>query len=355
MRQDQDGFGKDEKKERFSGAVRIFEALSAVDSELLERSEKPKKVIPVYRYTKGLAVACCFLVIGGAALLMGKVILTPAGSSMSQDVESMREMTAGAGDTAAEDAVESVMDEVASVTQTDGKEEEAGEQDNAGLDSGEKVVEAAESLQGTRTESVKESAGNIDCNAGNIDHNTDTTDYCDTDDIHFTFSGIEEARAMDTVGDYIPSRIPEGYLYESAYGLKDYGMTDKSWNTVSILWSKGSDTIELVITEYPEEAAQSMPLADISRPETYDVNRYEIPYADTVPGEYAEIFEDPVFAESDFSLEIVKARMKPVEASEDTDIPRGNFSVLYDSGVLVRFSGCGDAVSIWEMFQSIGK
>ena len=59
-------------------------------------------------------------------------------------------------------------------------------------------------------------------------------------------------------------------------------------------------------------------------------------------------------AVKDFNLEIVKSRMKSYDDQGDTDTPRGNFSVLYEGGVLIRFSGRGTAEEIWEMFSSMG-
>lgn len=38
----------------------------------------------------------------------------------------------------------------------------------------------------------------------------------------------------------------------------------------------------------------------------------------------------------------------------DTDTPRGDFSILFSDGILVRFSGEGTAEQIWEMFSSMG-
>ncbi len=168
---------------------------------------------------------------------------------------------------------------------------------------------------------------------------------------------MQEARAMERIGGYVPDKVPAGYTLESARG----SAPANSYPEMSLYWSRGMDYISLHITEY--YAAASMPkeisdrfqkrMVDPAKPETYDVTLYEIPYAETVPMEYYEVFHTPVFRESDFSLELVKARMKSVPDAGDTDTPRGNFAVLYDSGILVEFSGCGSAEDIWEMFSSI--
>lgn len=94
---------------------------------------------------------------------------------------------------------------------------------------------------------------------------------------------------------------------------------------------------------------------DIARAETYDVRLYEIPYGETVPEEYREVFQDPVFAMEDLSLEVIRSRVVSYQDRGDTATPRGNFRVLYPEGVLVRFNGRGTPEEIWEMFCSMGE
>ncbi len=104
-----------------------------------------------------------------------------------------------------------------------------------------------------------------------------------------------------------------------------------------------------------EEADPVPATVDIARAEIYDVRLYEIPYGETVPEEYREVFQDPVFAVEDLSLEVIESRMASYNDSGDTDTPRGNFRVLYPDGVLVRFNGRGTPEEIWEMFCSMGE
>ena len=47
------------KQDKYAGAVRIFQALSSVDEELLERSNPSRKILPYWRYTKVMAACAC--------------------------------------------------------------------------------------------------------------------------------------------------------------------------------------------------------------------------------------------------------------------------------------------------------
>jgi hypothetical protein len=113
------------------------------------------------------------------------------------------------------------------------------------------------------------------------------------------------------------------------------------------------DSIMLYVGMYEENAENESRIVDIAKEETYNVHLYEIPYASSVPDEIRLMFNSPIFREEDMSLEVVRARMKSVSDAGDTDTPRGDFSVLYDEGILVAFDGRGSAEEIWNMYLSI--
>ena len=155
-----------------------------------------------------------------------------------------------------------------------------------------------------------------------------------------------EARGTEVLGSYVPTVLPKGYGFESASRN-----LDRQEENLTLCWSRGMDSILLGI-EKPDSAPDTV---DIARAETYDVRLYEIPYGETVPEEYREIFQDPVFAIEDLSLEIIRSRVASYQDRGDTATPRGNFRVLYPDGVLVRFNGRGTPEEIWEMFCSMGE
>ena len=179
----------------------------------------------------------------------------------------------------------------------------------------------------------------------------------------------EEAGQIEPLSDYIPVSLPAGYAFVSAsYGTlampEDFaGQTGASGakeeacegpGRLTLLWSKGEDDILLSIQE-TDSTAETGGTVDVEKPETYDARLYELPYGDTVPEEYREAFMDPVFAKDDFSLEIVRSRVISYPGDGgDTDTPGGWFSVLYD-GVLVYFNGRGTPEEIWEMFASMPR
>ncbi len=156
----------------------------------------------------------------------------------------------------------------------------------------------------------------------------------------------QEARSLEGLGIYVPDTLPEGYGFHRAYTNLDLEREN-----LTVCWSRGTDYI-LLHLEVTEGAAETV---ETEKPETYDQRLYKVPYGETVPEEYRQVFMDPLFALDDLTLEIIESRMTVYEDAGDTDTPRGGFRVLYPEGVVVSFRGCGTAEEIQEMFCSMGE
>ncbi len=140
---------------------------------------------------------------------------------------------------------------------------------------------------------------------------------------------LEEAYAEE-LGAYLPTQIPQGFSCESAW--RELG---QDRNYLSVCWTGYYTYIDVTVslTEEPVE------VTDVNEPERYDERLYSIPLCDSVPPEYREEFDDPVFRYEDLTPEVIEARMRYI--GEDAgDLPgyRGNFSVLYGEDTLVRYS-----------------
>uniref|UniRef100_UPI00405656EA hypothetical protein n=1 Tax=Acetatifactor sp. TaxID=1872090 RepID=UPI00405656EA len=318
-------------KMKRDGAMRLFEALSSADEELLERSEGKKKVFSFWKYSKVMAACVCLVVLGTATYATTRVV-NESGSSADCAAPMENMQMPKEADAAAEDDV--VADGV------------AADEDWAAVEEAE-----AENRMEESSEFIKEIVS-----AENAEEELYDYSMQGTDGVIMDWGPIENAperldekalRAEEIFGDYLPTELPTGYIFTDGNRFSDEGAT----TGISVTWSKGLDYITVDVREYTAE--DSYRVADISKPETYNVHLYEIPYASSVPDEMWMIFNNPIFRESDFDLEIIEARMKRVEDAGDTDTPRGHFTVLYDSGVLVSFSGKGSVEEIWNLFQSI--
>lgn len=342
-------------------AMRLMEALSGVDGELLERSEGVRTVIPFWRYGKQLAACFALVVMGACAIGVYSVTgnnknATGNAYSLAPQAMDKNMSMAGAGD--GTDADMAPKEDYQQAAESFEKEPTM-ENGKAALE--EQFMDASNSTQGqlNRQDDLQmpqtESVTNAPQDNKHILADSEKLESSPVD--ARAKITLQAAKEMERIGGYVPEKLPAGYQFESARGSSPAN----SYLDMSLCWCKGMDDIRLHITEF--YAVASMPkdvyetfqkrIADPAKPETYDVSLYEIPYADTVPREYYEVFEHPVFKESDFSLEMVEARMKSIPDAGDTDTPRGNFAVLYDSGILVEFSGRGSAEDIWEMFESI--
>ena len=96
------------KQDEYNGAIRLFEALSSVDEELLERSSVSRKVIPFWRTSKVLAVCACFILMGVVTWYGSRIFLTKGSVDCAATESSMNTSAEDGGyreDAMVEDAV----------------------------------------------------------------------------------------------------------------------------------------------------------------------------------------------------------------------------------------------------------
>lgn len=318
------------QEKKMDGAMRIFAALSGVDEELLANSEaeravnltaqRSNKIKYMTRFRHGGAVlvaAVCVLAVGiGVWRMNGPMFVTKENASGTNYVTVM-----------------------------DSKESYSGvaEEPAAGHESAAAMPEATIEEEKIADREPVETDNGIGTEINDLKEKLEQEKLVGQD-IRIEITEAE-ARQMTVLGEYVPTVLPAGYSWEEG---RTYAESEEE--AIYLTWTRGLDSISLTISK---AVAAEIQLSDVAATETYDVQLYEIPYAETVPKEYRKTFDNPVFAEKDFSLEIVEARMKSVADAGDTDTPRGNFAVLFEDGVLVYFNGRGTAQEIWEMFQSM--
>ena len=301
-------------EEKRQGAIRIFEALSGVDQELLERSEaENKKGTAVFSFARGskiLAAALCFVVLGAGALTGRRLLLSGGASSRSS--QSVQEMSAfdaadaqGGQDNGEQSAMAQDSPEGETAMAQDSPEGEAA------MAQGSITEEAVE------REAAQEEADSEAVQDSQIDYSSKSSSAQELSE--------EQARQTAVLGAYVPTILPEGYVFDRANIT-----SDETGETLFIMWINGMDEISLGLSL---QDAENLLFVDVENPETFD---------------------NPVFKSSDLSEELISSRMKIYEDAGDTSTPRGSFAVYYEEdGVLVSFTGRGDAESIWKMFASI--
>ncbi len=313
------------EQKKLEGAMRIFEALSGVDEQLLERCQgkdipsQNKKPQGLWYYGKVMAACFCLVIIGSALWAGGNLLFSSTGMSKDTAVESEQNKS----------DLEGVVWEAAC--------EEAEVEEPA----------AAQTVKGEQKAGKTEMSTNEQIQDTSIAIDSIVQQEACLPDTRQSIT-LEEAKETPVFGVYIPSVLPEGYVFESAYKME--GADTEECTQITVVWCNGMDSIQWCVSKVD---INEFTLAVVSKPETYDVHLYEIPYAESVPQEYRGQFDNPIFAVNDFSETIVEARMKTVADSGDTDTPRGSFAVLYEEGILVEFNGRGDAKSIYSMFEVI--
>jgi hypothetical protein len=159
---------------------------------------------------------------------------------------------------------------------------------------------------------------------------------------------LSEAQSDPEFGDCVPGEIPAGFSWQSALRF-----TNQQSDGLRLTYSKGMNELAWTVTRATAEDMTR--IADIDRPETYDLSLYPIPRANSVPEDLREIVENPVFRKDELSLGVVQSRTYTVEDAGDVSGPRVNFSVLWgDKIIQLRAKGLA-AEDVLSVLTSIEK
>lgn len=342
-------------------AERLFGALAGVDEELLARSEEKaqsRKVIPLWRYGKAAAACLCMAVLGVACLALSQAGILGGSSKDMASTENTAYSILGyeveepaEADTNGESYAEAVVSEEASWGEATSMTDEYM-QDREDEKKAEAASESEERENGVNQESVKNNSGETDSGSGKemvMDVGPAMPENVELD------LTMEDAENTEVLADYIP-QVPQGYVLDNVTrSFTKNSIGEKEYYELYILWRKGMDNISISITQLDTKTEELYreQLVDVENEASYNTHLYDTPYVETVPQEYRQVFDDPVFAAEDMSLDIVRARMKSHNDRGDTNTPRGKFSILYDNGILLRFSGDCDAQAVWNMLKDM--
>lgn len=330
-------------------ALRIMEALSGVDEELLERCQgagveraadpgvetaSDRTAGPsvgtvinrfVWRHGRACAACLCLVILGAVFWGMERQVLKPYGSK----------------DMSADSAAEYDMSIAGGVEPATGMP--AGDAEEAGAEGTESAVEMQPSLPGEEKilADVAEAMEPqwIDMQRymkTEAEKHSETTDYRDSSAMpeiiqkesleaerqeasSGTENGVmeskeeiswEQACSLEDVGAYIPDRIPAGYESISVR----CNNAGEERNRVTLLWNNGEKNLWLNITETDWPA---------------DIRIDSEPPVFTVEEDWKNLLPKP---------------------DEDGGI---QFGLLFEDGVLVEYQGCLTEDEVFELFDSI--
>ncbi|MGO5115049.1 hypothetical protein ACTQ33_08430 [Candidatus Avoscillospira sp. LCP25S3_F1] len=131
-----------------------------------------------------------------------------------------------------------------------------------------------------------------------------------------------EALADPDFGAWFLPTAPSGFAEESICRYQDQN-TNALWG----LWTSEYGQLRWEVRYMTTEDADY--LVDISEPETYDLSRYPIPRADSVPEYLRKMVEHPIFEAEELTWEVLSTRADTAADAGDSDGARMNFGVRY--------------------------
>lgn len=323
-------------------AIKLFEALSDVDEELLERCNREKnKVIymPLGKYKRAMTACVCLLVVGvlswgGYQLIGGRKGSAGSGSDSAapvqiQDMAEPMETRAGASEEDfaasgantsqyAEPVKEGIGDDQTQTTAE--REQNDNIVDSADRFSEQKRNDAASSVGGTSPESDA-----IDNLQGSTSNNFATGKSEAQMDKEMESTLLDSrtevpwntACKAEPFGSYLPTVIPAGYKPLSA---RQSSVPDE-WNNMIFKWGNGEQMLYLNMT--------------VGEAKTKDEIKAEIQKSD---GLYQYLAED-------FIKDMIP---DPI----DGEI---SFTLYYTDGMEINFFGSITEDEMWELVKSISR
>ena len=135
----------------------------------------------------------------------------------------------------------------------------------------------------------------------------------------------EEAMADEAFGSFFPSAAPSGFEAEAISRYKD---------SLTGLWTSIYRELHWTVRAFADTDASRLTAA--SDTQNYDLTRYPIPRAESVPAELREIVDNPIFYADELTQAVVDARTYEGDEGYDCFC----FSVKY-GGILVTVRAKG--------------
>lgn len=155
-----------------------------------------------------------------------------------------------------------------------------------------------------------------------------------------------EALVDPDFGAWFLPTAPSGFAEESIRRYQDQN-TNALWG----LWTREYDQLRWEVRYLTTEDADN--LVAISEPETYDLSRYPIPRAESVPEQLRDIVDRPIFNAEELTWEVLSTRADTAADTGDSDGIRMNFGVRYGN-IIVEIQSKGvDAQWIYEQLMAL--
>lgn len=173
----------------------------------------------------------------------------------------------------------------------------------------------------------------------------DTTSYT-------KYNSLQEVMSNEFAQNVIPTKYINGYNFESgtSYEQKD-GKKELIFS-----YAKGYGYITIIVSQKDKISDYNERYVNVSEVEKYDITKYTIPFAQSVPEEKRNTIHNPIFLANDISVDVLRKRIvKSQEIGEDKKQTM-EFSLDYDNLVvryIISYYTDDDlAKKVYEMIQS---
>lgn len=133
---------------------------------------------------------------------------------------------------------------------------------------------------------------------------------------------LEEAHTDIDFGAYLPTTLPDGFVFEDATRY-----VDQERNALFVSWTEGMGYIDWRVSVLDDNDKNR--ITSVTDTKNYDLAIYPTPRANSVPDELRNIVDNPIFLINELTLGVVQARTYEATNSDDEQGQRMRFGVLY--------------------------
>lgn len=302
-------------------AFRLMEALSGVDEELLARSEEDghsadhrrehRRRVFMWRYGKYLAACFVFLVLGVSAYSV---------SRLSLDVGKKQNSTGNAGGAADYSLMENY-----ELPGNNGAAQLSPEEALSSMESEEENVTADTTENEAEAPAISPEEGAQRENTSDGAHTSNSAIDKSIEAAMDTALTLEAARDLSVVGEYIPKTLPEGYRFFNGVLLREQ---EGGGYDIQLFFRNDGDTdASDIVLRITDCCAAKKTEGNASVQEQIDL----------------------IWPERRGERTFVTAEDLTAEIFRTSD----TVAIIYDSGVVVQYTGEGTPEEIYEMFLTV--
>jgi len=176
-------------------------------------------------------------------------------------------------------------------------------------------------------------------------------DYPSVSGLRYDELGLNEARLDSDFGAFVPLKVPDNYVLETAFRTKDTRS-----NHLQLFWEKTNGVHFYAVWNISKPSEEDLGrIVSVSDRAKYDMSLYPYFWRAPLPSGIEPYFYNPVFRAEELTFDVVRARQFWLDDSEvqEPDWRIMPFGVLFGDVFISIIDDRATPEELWEMLSSL--